>query len=82
MIRRARADHLDAADFGVLDEKGLREQNAGGPIEARILVGRTVREHTLVHRAGRVEIELVCEIEMCVRVDRQPPARRTASTSA
>ena len=51
MVGRSRADHLDAADLAVLDQKRFADENAARPVEARIAVLGAVREHALVHRA-------------------------------
>src|SRR6187401_2499331 len=45
------ADHLDAADLAVLDQKRLADQDATRTVESRVAVLRAIREHTRVHRA-------------------------------
>ena len=51
MIQDAGPNHFYATDFPVFNEERLRNQDAGRPVESRILVGPTVGENAFAYGA-------------------------------
>ena len=48
MIKSSRTDHFNSADFPILNEKSLSDQDAGRPIETRKFIRPTVGKNSLI----------------------------------